>query len=336
VKPLIRVGVVAVVGVASALTGTSAVHAQESGATRAPASTAVSSVVSTSAASTVAEQNRITRYWTSARMKAARAGEALAPKRSLTAGQAAEAAGRPTAVAATAAKGMVAALSTGDPYTGAGAVVKTTGKVFFTLGGSDYVCSGSAVTSTNKDTVLTAGHCVHEGPGSFATNWAFVPGYNNGNRPYGTFTARRLLTTSAWSRRGDFNYDVGFALMNQVSGKDLTDTVGGQGIAFNQSRGKYMYAFGYPAASPYDGSDLIHCDGTVFQDTYGNSTDQGMDCDMTGGSSGGPWFYNFNTSTGTGTLNSVNSFGYTGLDDVMWGPYFGNTISSLYTTAKSG
>ena len=50
--------------------------------------------------------------------------------------------------------------------------------------------------SANRDTVLTAGHCVNDGPGAFHTNWMFVPGYRDGARPYGTWTARDLLTTS--------------------------------------------------------------------------------------------------------------------------------------------
>ncbi len=330
-----RVGAVTVLGVCTALAGAATAQAGTTTAGSTKASTAAvstsSQVVAKSAAVTSAEHRRITTYWTPARMRAAKAGETLVAGRSPHGTTRKVAAGKAQTVAPT-----IERKAGGYTYTGGGAVVKTTGKVFFTLGGSDYVCSGSAVSSTNKDTVLTAGHCVHEGPGSFATNFAFVPAYNNGNRPYGTFTARKLYTTNAWANSGDFDYDVGFALMNSLNGKDLTDTVGGQGIAFNQARGKYMYSFGYPAASPYDGQKLIYCYGTVFNDTYGDTNDQGMNCNMTGGSSGGPWFYNFNTSTGTGTLNSVNSFGYTGVPNIMWGPYFGSTISSLYNTARSG
>ena len=54
--------------------------------------------------------------------------------------------------------------------------------MFFTRGGVNYVCSGTATNSTNGDVVTTAGHCVNEGPGAFATNFAFVPAYNNGSR----------------------------------------------------------------------------------------------------------------------------------------------------------
>ena len=50
------------------------------------------------------------------------------------------------------------------------------GKVFFSDGASNYVCSGTALSSGNQSVVWTAGHCVNEGPGGFYTNWAFVPG----------------------------------------------------------------------------------------------------------------------------------------------------------------
>jgi len=336
-----RVGLAALVGTAAALVGSPAPANAAPTSAAADQSSAVSQAapkaVSKSAAVTRAEQKRITRYWTTARMRKAKSGEALIAGREVR-GSGRVVAGAPRTVSPTAPSrpdGAERATAGGYTWTGGGAIVKTTGKVFFTLAGRDYVCSGSAVTSTNKDTVATAGHCVNEGPGAFATNWAFVPGYNNGSRPYGTFTARKLYTTSAWANSGDYDFDVAFAVMNTLNGKHLTDVVGAQGIAFNQARGKYMYAFGYPAGSPYNGEKLIYCRGTVYDDYIGDTNDQGMDCDMTGGSSGGPWLYNFNTSTGRGTVNSVTSFGYNILDDVLWGPYFGSTVQSVYNTAAA-
>ena len=52
------------------------------------------------------------------------------------------------------------------------------------------MCSGTATSSANGDVVTTAGHCVNEGPGAFVTNFAFVPAYDNGAAPYGTWTGR--------------------------------------------------------------------------------------------------------------------------------------------------
>jgi hypothetical protein len=54
----------------------------------------------------------------------------------------------------------------------------------------------------------------------------------------------------------------------------------------------------------------------------------GIDCDMTGGSSGGGWIAG-------GSLVSVNSYGYATLPNVMFGPYQGSVAQGLYTPAAS-
>jgi V8-like Glu-specific endopeptidase len=297
---------------------------------------AASGVAVHAAATTRAAHIRIVKYWTTARMRNAVPGDALVAGRDKSSATGRVAAGSPQVVGAKGKPGGGGGGFVGDYYTGGGAVVNTTGKVFFTLGGTNYVCSGSSTTSSNHDLVLTAGHCVNEGPGAYATNFAFVPAYDDGARPFGTFTARQLVTTTQWRTSGDFNYDVAFAVMNPLGGSDLTDTVGSQGIGFNLSRGQYMHSFGYPQASPYDGSDIAWCHGTAIQDSFGGSQDQGLKCNLTGGSSGGPWFTGYSTGTGVGTLNSLNSFKYRGgpLKSYMWGPYFGSVAQSLYNAAQ--
>ncbi|MFJ9414399.1 trypsin-like serine peptidase [Streptomyces sp. NPDC101227] len=222
---------------------------------------------------------------------------------------------------------------TGGPWTGGGAHVKTTGRVFFTYQGRQASCSGDAVTSANKSTVITAGHCVKL-DGAWHTNWVFVPGYHDGQAPYGKWAAANTLSTPQWTKSEDINYDVGAAVVAPLDGKKLTDVVGGQGLAFNSGYHKTMYAFGFPAAAPYDGSKLIYCSGITLQDPL-LSKDHGLPCNMTGGSSGGPWFTSFNESTGTGLQSSVNSFTYQFLPDTMFGPYFGDDAKDLYTKAQS-
>ena len=58
----------------------------------------------------------------------------------------------------------------------------------------------------------------------------------------------------------------------------------------------------------------------------------------TGGSSGGPWFINYDEATGLGTLNSLNSFKYSTLGllggNRMFGPYFGSVVQALYSSAS--
>ena len=204
----------------------------------------------------------------------------------------------------------------------------THGKVFFTLGGSNYVCSGTAVNSSNRSVVWTAGHCLNEGPGAFATNWAFVPAYRDGSRPFGTWTARTLMTTSAWANSGDISYDVGAAVMNTSGGSALTDVTGGRGIAFNYNRNQYYTSFGYPAAPPFTGERLWVCESQLeTSDPSTSPQTMGIGCDMTGGSSGGGWIVG-------NDVYSVNSYGYLTQPNVMYGPYQGTVAQSLYNQAS--
>ncbi|MBO3746680.1 hypothetical protein J5X84_11435 [Streptosporangiaceae bacterium NEAU-GS5] len=215
-----------------------------------------------------------------------------------------------------------------------GAVARTTGRVFLTMDGSDFVCSASALRSANRDVVVTAGHCVKNGSGAWAENWTFVPGYDVGRKPYGTFLARRMFVAGPWSRIGDDNYDVAMVAVAPSGGRHLTDRVGGQGIGFNVRRGQRTFGFGFPADPPYDGEHLVYCAGGAHDDPHALTQDQGVRCDLTAGSSGGPWLSAFDASTGQGTVTSVSSFKYSDDHGTMYGPYFGDTIKELFDSAQ--
>lgn len=284
------------------------------------------------AADTVAEQSSVAEYWTADRMREAEAFDLINISPSDLSSDVAV--GDPQSIAPTDSPVDTQALPNGGgPWTGGGDIVTTAGRVFFTMGDRNASCSGNAVTSANGSTVLTAGHCVKY-QGAWHTNWTFVPGYHDGQRPYGTWTAKSISSTPQWVASEDMNYDVGAAVVNPLNGQNLTDVVGGQGVAFNQAYNQSMYTFGFPAADPYDGEKFIYCSGSTIKD-FLLTADHGMSCDMTGGSSGGPWFYNFNEATGTGLQGSVNSFGYTFLPGYMFGPYFGAEAQTLYNTAQN-
>ena len=159
-----------------------------------------------------------------------------------------------------------------------------------------------------------------------------MPGYSRGRAPYGIFPSTHLVTTEGWRTSEDFDLDVAFAnVAANATGKLLVDAVGGQRIAFNTARGATAFAFGYPAEAPWTGEKLVYCAGRLGPDTSpGPSTDQGMTCTMTPGSSGGPWFANFSRRTGVGTLVSVTSFSYSDQPTVLWGPYLGPVAQTLY------
>ncbi|HEV2086745.1 MAG TPA: hypothetical protein VGR21_00405 [Cryptosporangiaceae bacterium] len=301
---------------------------------------------STVVADTVAEHRAILAYWTPGRMRTA--VPAMPSVRRPRTGGVPGLAGlvpsirdvgppRPAPVAKPeprARQALPRAEGGGYAWPGGGAVARTTGRVFFTLQGTDYVCSGSAVRSLNRDTVATAGHCVNAGPGEYATAWMFVPGYRDGSSPYGRWTARRLFAPTSWTRDGVIDSDVGFAVVNTRDGRHLTDVVGAQAIGFNAGRGRYARLFGYPATGGYDGARMYYCQGTPRQDRYG-TRNQGVRCDMTEGASGGPWLTGFDPDTGTGTVTSVSSFGYSDDPNVMWGPYFGDTARAVFRRAQA-
>jgi glutamyl endopeptidase len=69
-------------------------------------------------------------------------------------------------------------------------------------------CSGFLVS---RDTVATAGHCVHSGgpSGSWYSNFRVYPGYNNG-APYGSCGWTRAGSVSGWTDDGNDEYDYGY------------------------------------------------------------------------------------------------------------------------------
>lgn len=248
---------------------------------------------------------------------------------------------------------------TGASWNGGGTVADTTGKVLFSLGTSYYVCSASLVVDgrTGESLVLTAGHCVYDNApgGGFAGNWMFIPNYDAapaalttdgtfcGATLYGCWTASALVVHSGFANAGGFNeqaivHDFAFAVLG-LGGKEgntLAESLGTQNIEFTDvASGTKVYAFGYPHASPYDGTDLVYCAGGVGFDTQLSNKTYKLGCDMTGGASGGPWFKGFSESSGQGTLISVNSYKYRNDKKSMYGPKFNSDTLALYNVANS-
>jgi hypothetical protein len=216
------------------------------------------------------------------------------------------------------------------------------GKVFFTIsGGSDpgnFLCSGTAVRSPSHTLVWTAGHCVNDAEfnGGFATRFEFVPGYRNGQTPFGEWVARELFTTSGWQSNDNIRLDIGAAVMGRDrEGRGVQDVVGARGIAFNQERNQTFVAFGYPAISTifrsFNGQLLYSCTSPRIGDDNppgAGPNPMEIDCDMTGGASGGGWVVKGKF------VNSVTSYGYELDFDSLFGPYLGTTAKNLYQQAR--
>ena len=242
---------------------------------------------------------------------------------------------------------------TGASWTGGGAILTGTGKVWFTMGGSDWICSGSVVTDaqTTQSIVLTAGHCAVENDGTFATNWVFIPEFDTKptytceSTMYGCWVADALYADKAFASAGSFDntavqHDWAFAVVGNDgnSNSQLEAAVGGS-FAIQYSgvnTGQTLSAFGYPAAGKYRGMDLVYCRGPLGTDANTGGTTWSMACDMTGGSSGGPWVATSDPKAYASTiLSSLNSYGYSGVKK-MFGPKFNSTTQAVFNAADTG
>jgi hypothetical protein len=221
------------------------------------------------------------------------------------------------------------------------------------MDGGNWVCSGTVVDDAGRagySMILTAGHCaIDYTDGTFATNWMFIPAFDTkptytcASSVYGCWTAAGLVVHNQFATAGSFNdqavtNDWAFVIVGQ-GGKSGTEQLdapvrGSYPIAFGGvAKGNKLYAFGYPAAGRYRGKDLVYCAGAITEDAGTGNATWGMPCDMTGGSSGGPWLSGFEDPNIPDTLSSLNSYGY-GNAAVMYGPKFNTRTQATYNAAR--
>lgn len=185
----------------------------------------------------------------------------------------------------------------------------TIGKLYFTnaSGGSSY-CTASVISPT---VIVTAAHCLYSG--GWSSNVVFVPADRFGAAPYGSFTANNFWVMGSWITTGTRNWDVGVVRLNpDAAGRNVSYYTGWLGYAWNYSYVLSLHTIGYASNLSTQYTHLC-----AAESYYGGSTDViDMGCDMTYGSSGGPWIMNWGPF----------SAGY--VDAVVSGPgtVFGTTI----------
>jgi hypothetical protein len=303
-----------------------------------PAQAAPTDVVASPVAAGASSPAATARYWTARRMREARPVEGtLSRSQAPTRASAPGSSGAPRYVAGTDAPFQT---ELGDPSVHPG---RTHGKVFFKLGRNSWVCSATVVHSKAENVVVTAGHCVHGGGRNkdFATKWVFVPGYEEGKRPFGKFPFRRLYALRGWTRRANFNFDVATAVVKaNRSGQRVEQAVGSRGISWDvPPDGLDFDIYGYPVAgASFDHGRLYVCRTSfALRDPAPAGRGPapiGAGCDLTKGASGGGWV----TDQGTGAdpfVNSVTSFSYDDYPDILFGPYFAaETAGKLWSRAS--
>jgi V8-like Glu-specific endopeptidase len=204
---------------------------------------------------------------------------------------------------------------------------RTNGRVFgFDPREGPYSCSGTALNTPSRSIVLTAGHCVLEG-GRLGQDISFVPAYDHGKRPFGTFTAEAVYLMPQWRQHENPDFDVAALKVAPNRFGRLTDVVGGRGYITGRSRFSALQIYGYPAAA-LEGEELRDCrahglgsDDLTFR--FMGPPTMPASCDMAGGSSGGAWIVDGEY------VDGVTSYGYTGNPEKLYSSYFGPDIGNF-------
>ncbi|MCZ4119528.1 trypsin-like serine peptidase [Streptomyces sp. H39-S7] len=195
------------------------------------------------------------------------------------------------------------------------------------LSGGHY-CTASVVRSAGKNVVVTAAHCLSGG----TAGTVFVPGYHDGEAPYGVWPLKGVTLAPGWTSGADQDLDVAFAEVAPVNGREVQDVVGGYTFGSSGSDGTTAATVrltGYPSTA--DAPLTCYNDATEY------TADQlRIACtDYSGGTSGSPWVTGLDPETGAGTVIGVIGGYEEGGDtaDVSYSPAFDSAIGALYEEA---
>jgi V8-like Glu-specific endopeptidase len=208
--------------------------------------------------------------------------------------------------------------------------VPAVGALFAAGGGGSrtHFCSASVVHSPRRNMVITAAHCL----ASYAASpqqVTFIPGYHDGQAPYGVWTTARVIVDGAWSTAADPDHDVAFLIVTGSSdGSRIEDVTGAEQLGTGQPPG-VVRVIGYPNS----GGRPIACQNQV---TRFSPRQLRFDCGgFTNGTSGGPFLTDVSNATGhglvVGVIGGYEEGGYT--PAVSYSAIFGAGVTALYRSA---
>jgi hypothetical protein len=227
------------------------------------------------------------------------------------------------------------------------------GKLFFSNNGGNYVCSATSVASasrpSNENEIWTAGHCAANTSGNthlWDTSAVFIPAYNGNVSNFDPFCefvwTGAAITTSAWLNNSGLTEDEAAMTVgtSSTTRRTLGNSVGWDGFAWNFPVNQQFVAFGHPAASPYNGLNMVEDIGATAGQDGNISGANGtrpivIGNPMTGGSSGGAWNIGW-TSAGPGDINGHNDYKYSNQPLAMYSPYqdtLSNTVRCFNKTS---
>ncbi|MET8613848.1 MULTISPECIES: trypsin-like peptidase domain-containing protein [Streptomyces] len=185
-----------------------------------------------------------------------------------------------------------------------------------------HFCTASVVHSPRGDLIVTAAHCVS---GSDA-DLVFVPGYRDGQAPYGVWKVTRRFLPDSWATDQDEDSDLAFATVADLRGRTIEQVVGGNRFVTGTSTGATAVTVtGYPDSREVP----IRCTNKPRRQS---ATQQRIYCPaFTGGTSGSPWINGDHQVVGV--LGGHEEGGST--DDVSYSVVLGAQAGELYRDATS-
>lgn len=178
--------------------------------------------------------------------------------------------------------------------------------------GATTVCTGILIDSS---VVLTAGHCVYTWEASRCTGgatkcWAdkitVAPGWENNHSPYGWVESFAVsgdfIVWNGWINSKDYDYDMALVKLDFPIGA-LTGWFGYGPNSDSWYIGRLFHSTGYPAAPPYDGSDMY-----TWQGSYDTIEEFALVHENMGyGGQSGSGTYYWNTATDQYFVQGVHS-----------------------------
>lgn len=194
----------------------------------------------------------------------------------------------------------------------------------------NHFCTASVVASPGRDLLITAAHCINGGKnGGYRQDIVFIPGYRDGQQPYGVWVPAHLLVAPQWENSSDPDYDVGFIVLKPDDGKNIEEVLGANQLAIDPGYENLVRVTGYPASQDAP----VTCIGRTSEQSESQLR---FECGgFTGGTSGSPWVTRFNPLTRTGTIVGVLG-GYQeggSTDAVSYSSYLGPEVERLYRQA---
>jgi V8-like Glu-specific endopeptidase len=189
----------------------------------------------------------------------------------------------------------------------------------------NHFCTASVVHSPQRDLIVTAAHCI-DGEGD-ATGLVFVPGYRDGQAPYGVWKIGKRYLPDGWAHGQDEDSDVSFAVVDELGGKRVEDVTGSNRFAAGVATGATAVTVtGYPDSREVP----VSC---TNKPVPRSATQQRIDCpEFTGGTSGSPWVNGDHEVVGV--LGGHEQGGST--PDVSYSVVLGREAAELYKDATGG